>query len=412
MLLLPFRVAGVAAITIPISILMTLSSLYLFGVELHTVSLAALIVTLGMIVDNAIVIIDNHVEKLDEGETPWDAAWKSVSELFVPVFIATLAIFSAFFPISMYLKGIGGDFTASFPMAIGMALFASLLVAGFLVPFLSYLFIKKGLHTDKKRKSKFNLLDILQNVFNKSLDVAFKKPFITISIGVLSIILGVIIFGNVKQQFFPKVERNQFAVEVYLPEGEVLDNTAKVIDSLETALLSDKRVENVTSFVGTSSPRFHAVYAPNIPSVNYGQLIVNTISDEATIEILDEYNKRFKNTFSNAHIKWKQLDMQATAPIEVRISGNNIEELKKVSKTVTDILSRQNGVEWVRNDWKEKRQAISVKLDKDKANRLGYNKGLIATNLAVYLKGLPLTTIWEEDYPVDVVLTRETVLMI
>lgn len=407
MLLLPFRVAAVAAITIPISILMTLSALYLLGVELHTVSLAALIVTLGMIVDNAIVIIDNHVEKLDEGEIPWNAAWKSVSELFIPVFIATLAIFSAFFPISMYMKGVGGDFTATFPIAIGMALFASLLVAGFLVPFLSYLFIKKGLHSDKKQESKFNLLDFLQKVFDKLLEAAFKKPFLTISIGVLSVIIGAILFGNVNQQFFPKVERNQFAVEIYLPEGEVLSNTAKVIDSLETVLLNDKRVENITSFVGTSSPRFHEVYAPNIPSVNYGQLIINTISDKATIELLDEYNIKFKNAFSNAHIKWKQLDMQATAPIEIRISGNNIEELKKVSKTVTDILSKQNGVEWVRDDWKEKRQAISIKLDKDKANRLGYSRGLIATNLAVYLKGLPLTTIWEEDYAVDVVLTSE-----
>ena len=407
MLLLPFRVAGVAAITIPISILITLFALYLFGVELHTVSLAALIVTLGMIVDNSIVIIDNHVEKLDKGETPWDAAWKSVSELFVPVFIATLAIFSAYFPTSLYMSGMVGDFTESFPIAIGMALLASLLVAGFIVPVISFTFIKKGLHSEKKKKSKFNLLDNLQNIFNKSLEAAFNKPKITVSIGLLSVILGILIFTNVKQQLFPKVERNQFAVEIYLPEGEVLENTAIVIDSLETVLLQDKRVENVTSFIGTSSPRFHTVYAPNIPKVNYGQLIVNTISDDATCELLDEYNLKFKNAFANAHIKWKQLDMQSTPPIEIRISGDNIKDLKKVSKSVSDILNKQKGIEWVRDDWKEKRQAISINLDKDKANRLGYNKGLIATNLAVYLKGLPLTTIWEDDYPLDVVLTSE-----
>lgn len=407
MLLLPFRVAGTAAITIPISVLMTLSTLYFLGVELHTVSLAALIVTLGMIVDNAIVIIDNHVEKLDEGETPWNAALKSVSELFVPVFIATLAIFSAFFPISFYMTGIGGDFTETFPTAIGIALLASLLVAGFLVPTLSYLFIKKGMKDDTRRSSRFNLLAKLQSIFDNSLEKAFKKPALILGAGLLSVVLGAYIFTLLRQQIFPKVERNQFAVEVYLPVGEALESTAYVVDSLEASLLMDSRVDNVTSFIGTSSPRFHTVYAPNIPSPNYGQLIVNTISDEATIELLDEYDVRFKNAFPNAHIKWKQLDMQSTPPIEVRIAGNDVAALKKVSDTVSAILRKEAGVEWVRNDWKEKRQSISVKLDKDKANRLGYTNGLIATNLAIYLKGLPLTTIWEDDYPVDVVLTTE-----
>jgi multidrug efflux pump subunit AcrB len=407
MFLLPFRVAGVAAITIPISVLMTLSGLYLWGVELHTVSLAALIVTLGMIVDNSIVIIDNHIEKLDEGETPWNAAWKSVSELFLPVFVATLAIFSAYFPTALYMHGTVGDFVETFPVAIGMALFSSLLVAGFLVPVISYTFIKKGLKVKKSKEPKFNLLDTLQNIFNKSLDKAFNNSAVTIWIGVLSIIMGIFFFILVKQQLFPKVERNQFAVEIYLPEGYVLDNTARVMDSIETALLQDDRVVNVTSFVGTSSPRFHTVYAPNIPAKNYGQMIVNTVSDKATIEVLDEFNARYKEAFPEAHIKWKQLDMQSTPPIEIRISGDNIEDLKKVSLQVQNILKNIEGTEWVRDDWKEKRQAISVKVNKDKANRLGLNKSIIATSMAIYLKGLPLTTVWEGDYPVDVVLTGD-----
>ncbi len=407
MLLLPFRVAGVAALTIPVSVLMTLSALYLWGVELHTVSLAALIVTLGMIVDNSIVIIDNHIEKLDEGETPWNAAWKSVSELFLPVFVATLAIFSAYFPTAMYLHGTVGDFTETFPIAIGMALLASLLVAGFLVPIISYTFIKKGLKDRKSKDKKFNLLDILQNIFNKSLEKAFKKPGLTISVGILSVILGAFFFTQVKQQLFPKVERNQFAVEIYLPEGYTLDNTATVMDSLEAALLHDKRVLNVSSFVGTSSPRFHTVYAPNIPAKNYGQMIVNTISDEATIEVLDEFNAKYKDAFPEAHIKWKQLDMQSTPPIEIRISGDDIQKLKTVSAQVKNILEHTEGTEWVRDDWKEKRQAIKVEMNKDKANRLGFNKSIVSTSLAIYLKGLPLTTVWEGDYPVDVVLTGE-----
>ena len=128
MMLLPLRVASVAAITIPICIFITLGILAALGVELQTVSLAGLIVVLGMVVDNAIVIIDDHVEKLDHGLDPWTAAWKSVRELIVPVFTATIAIIMAYVPFSWFMTGQGGDFLASLPVTIATALITSMVV--------------------------------------------------------------------------------------------------------------------------------------------------------------------------------------------------------------------------------------------------------------------------------------------
>ena len=154
MLLLPLRVAGVAAVTIPICIFITLGILAGLGVELQTVSLAGLIIVLGMVVDNAIVIIDDHVEKLDHGIDVRTAAWKSARDLVVPVFTATIAIIMSYVPFTWFMTGMGGDFLASLPVTIAVALFTSMVVATLLVPILTSRFIRKGLHRAKSRQAR------------------------------------------------------------------------------------------------------------------------------------------------------------------------------------------------------------------------------------------------------------------
>ena len=408
MILLPFRVAAVAAVTIPISIIITLGIMQMLGLQLDIVSLAGLIVVLGMVVDNAIVVIDNHIEKLDQGESPWNAAWKASTELFIPVLSATAAIIASFLPLMFFLDGMAGDFIGAFPLTIAIALIISMLIAILLVPFLSYTFIKKGLHKEDGKKKKFDLLSKVQQGYDFVLAKGFKHPIITISVGILSLVAAVFIFTIIDQQMFPAMDRKQFAVEVYLPEGVSLEKTEVIIDSLESVLLQDKRITNVASFVGTGSPRFHSLYAPHMPSKNYGQILVNTVSNEATLEVLDVYRKQYHEAFPEAHIKWKQLAMEAfSAPIEVRLSGNNIEDLKSSAIMVTNVLESHKNTSWIRNDWLEKRQGVSIILDSDKANKLGYSKAFIATSLMVSMDGLPVTTMWENDYPVDVILSKE-----
>jgi multidrug efflux pump subunit AcrB len=407
MILLPFRIASVAAISIPVSILITLGIMQLVGIQLHIVTLAALITVLGMVVDNAIVVIDDHVEKLDEGETPWNAAWKSATELFIPVLSATMAIIASFLPLMFFLPGIANDFVGTFPITIGIALIISMMVAVLLVPFMSYALIKKGLK-QKSKKQKKSVLDYLQNGYDKLLELTFKYPKLTILAGVLSIVLGILFFLVGDQKLFPEMERKQFAIEVYLPEGSSLSKTEKVIDSIETILKADSRITNVASFIGNGSPRFNALYAPHVPAKNYGQLLVNTVSNEATIEVLNEYSKTHTDAFAQAHVKWKQLALESfKAPIEVRISSNNIKDLKDIGAKVSKVLEINESITWVRNDWEEMRPGISVKLNENKANKLGYAKSFVSSSLIVSLDGLPLTTVWEGDYPINVLLTKE-----
>jgi multidrug efflux pump subunit AcrB len=409
MLLLPFRVSAVAAVTIPISILMTLGIMQMFGLQLDIVSLAGLIVVLGMVVDNAIVVIDNHVEKLDQGETPWESAWQAAKDLFIPVLSATAAIIASFLPLMFFMKGMSGDFIGAFPLTIAIALIISMAVAILLVPFMCYVFIKKGLHQkEEKTKQKKGLLDLVQKGYDHILFKAFEYPKIVITLGLFTVLLAVGIFATIDQQMFPAMDRNQFSVEVYLPEGTSLQKTEIVIDSLETVLMEDQRITNVASFLGNGSPRFHALYAPHMPAKNYGQILVNTISNDATLEIIEAYENKYKDVFPEAKVKWKQLKMESfSAPIEVRVSGNNKITIRETAIKIEEILKAHEHTNWVRNDWLEKRAGIKIELDPDKANQLGYSKTLVASSLMLAMNGIPLTSIWDEDYPVDVIMINE-----
>ncbi|HOT15489.1 MAG TPA: efflux RND transporter permease subunit [Bacteroidales bacterium] len=409
MLLLPLRVASVAGITVPISVFITLGFLYFFGVELHTVSLASLILVLGMIVDNSIVVIDNHVEKIDHGISPWHAAIASAKELFSPIVTATLAIIVVYIPMALMVPGTAGEFLMTIPIVVAIALTLSIVIAVLLVPYLNFVFIKKGLKTQENKKKGKTFLDWLQTKFDNSIEKVFRHPRMVFGAAVILIIFSAILFKNTDQQLFPELERNQFAVEVYLPTGASLESTAAVMDSMENLLLKDKRVTNVTSFIGTSSPRFQVAYAPNMPASNYGQLLVNTVSDKATRAIVNDYSEKYANRFENAHVKFKILVLQLNKyPIEIRISSDSIKDIRAVEAKVDSILKNTKHIAWMRTDWDQKQQSVKVNLDRDKANRMGYSKGLVATSLMFGLDGIPLTTIWEDDYPVEVRLSQET----
>lgn len=413
MFLLPFRVSAVAGITIPISILITLGIMQLIGIQLHIVSLAGLIVVLGMVVDNAIVVIDNHVEKLDQGENPWNAAWKAASDLFIPVLSATAAIIAAFFPLMLFMTGMAADFVGDFPLTIGIALLVSMFVALLLVPFMCFVFIKTGLHKEPKKgkKQRKSILDYVQSWYDAGLDWTFRHARLTIMLGIAFIILGVLLFTTNKIKFFPAMDRDQFVVEVYLPAGSSLLETEKVIDSLENILAQDKRITNIASFIGSSSPRFMDLIAPHLPEKNFGQLMVNTVSNEATIDLLDEYEPQYSKIFPEAHIRWRQIAMEGyDAPIEIRISGDNIAQLKEKAEEVSAVFNDNENISWVRTDWGDMRQGLMVNLDKNKANQLGYSKSMVASSLMTAIDGMPITTVWEGDYPVNVILTREDYL--
>ena len=406
MLLLPMRVALVAASTIPITIFISLGLFYAFGIELNTVTLAALIVTLGMIVDNSIVIIDSYLEKIGEGMSRWHASIYSATHFFKSIFSATLAISITFFPFLIVIPGMIHDFLLSFPWSILLILGISLLVAMLLVPFMQFWFIRKPVPHVKKG---FSFMDVLQRFYNKILDACFAHPYITMCMGLGSIIVGVLLMGKLPQKLMPVADRNQFAIEIYLPTGTAVERTAVVADSIENVLRKDARVVSVTSFIGCSSPRFHTAYAPQIGGTNYSQLIVNTLGNEETVELLDEYSAKYTNAFPEARVRFKQISFsQAVYPVELRLSGQNLDRLKFVAGKYLALLRNMPEVELSQTNFSEPQTSMKVVLKEDEASRLGINNMQVETTLAMrYGNGVPLSNVWEGDYNIPITLKSE-----
>jgi multidrug efflux pump subunit AcrB len=404
MILLPFRMALVSAMAIPFSILISLLLMYILGIPLNFVTLAALILVLGIIVDDSVVIVDNYIDKLDKGMEHKKATIISATEYFKSILTATLAISITFIPFVITTSGQTKDFLAHFPWTICIVLGISLFVAVMLIPIIQYLLIKTGL----KQKEGKNILSFVQNAYERILNSVFAHPKITIGLGIASVLLGIILFFGIPVRMMPSAIRDSFAVEIYLPKGSTLDKTASICDSLENMLRMDKRVKSVTSFKGMGSPRFHFVYAPNMPSKSYGQFIVNTVSDKATEELLDEYATRYAFYFPEAYVRFKQLDFYVIeAPVELRFIGDNLDELKEQGEKMRQFFNSLDECLWVRTSFDDMESGVKIELNPVEAGRLGINKTTTEIAMSSGLTGMTISTLWEDDYAMPIRLQPE-----
>jgi multidrug efflux pump subunit AcrB len=409
MILLPFRVAAVAAASIPVSITASLAIMYAAGIPLNLVTLAALIVVLGMIVDNSVVIVDSYIDKLDSGVPRREASVASAKEYLKSIISATLAISITFFPFLFTVDGMIYDFLEYFPWTVSITLGVSLLVAITVIPLIQFQFIKKGLKSEEKNRKKHKtILDYVQGSYERLLKAVFNYPKTTVALAAACITGGIILFMHIPQRILPLAERDSFAVEIYLPQGSPLAKTAAVCDSMEHILRSDPRVKSVTAFVGTSSPRFHAVYAPNMPSKAYGQFIVNTVSNHATEAVLDDYANRYAFYFPEAYVRFKQLDFESVeSPIEIRLIGEDISPLKEQADILMAHLNAQDEYLWVRSSFEQPLAGARVELKAEEAGRLGVQKALVSLGLASGLTGSAASTLWEGDYALPVQIKPE-----
>ena len=408
-LLMPRRVAEVSALSIPITIFSSVGLFYLFGMELNTVTLAALIVTLGMVVDDSVVIIDNYMEKLGQGMSRWHAAIAAPREFFMSVLSATLSISLTFFPFLITMHGDMGDFVKSFPWAMFIILSISLTVSILLTPYLQYRVIHEGISSRPKPNARKKPLDYLQMGYTWLLTRCFAYPRITLLTGGALVAIGAVLFAGLPQRMMPIAERNQFAVEFYLPNGTTTNKTAQVADSMAHILQRDPLVTSVTTFIGQGSPRFHTTYAPQIGGPNFAQFIVNTTDNDATDKVLNKYTDRYSDYFPDCRVRFKQMDYNsATYPIEIRVSADSISDLKKAANQVSACMRDIEGIHLVRTNFEDPLPSIRVTPDYTEANRLGVNKTILSANLAIHFgDGLPISTLWEGDYPVKMVLKSE-----
>lgn len=405
LMLFPMRSALIASSGVPVCTAVTIAIMYLVGIPLNTVTLAALIVVLGMIVDDSIITMDGYMDKISKGLDTEKAAKSSARELFMPMFMATFAISAMFFPTKAIITGYLGDFINFFPWVIAIALAASLAYAMLVVPSLEVRFIGTRI-TEKENaftRVQHKFFDFLQRIYDRAVEACFRHPMMTITGGVVAVCLGIFMFTRLNVQMMPMAARDMFAVELNLEGGSELDDTRMVADSLQKILLSDERVKSVTSFVGTGAPRFHATYPPQTPSVDFAQMIVNTRSEKATEELLAEYEGQYEHHFPNALIRFKQMDYQGVTPVVISFKGGSVEQMKPFADSLKAFMyGMPDMLKWVHSDCDKTISRIDVSLRPEEAARLGVNKALMSLSLAGTLSGQTVATLWEGNTKIPV----------
>ena len=400
MVLFPLRSAIVAAITIPLSTFVSVSIMYIAGIELNIVTLAALIVVLGMIVDNSIVVIDGYLEYLNKGYEPKRAAIDSAKQYFMPMMLATICICAIFFPFLITMKGMFHDCLKDFPWTITINLMVSLLLAVSVIPFLEVKIIKPGkVSTDGNAITKW-----VQRTYDKALDWTFGHPWLTIGGGIAVILISLLILPTLKIRLFPYADRDQFAVEIFLPDGKGLAETELIADSVQHVLEKDDRIVGITTFLGCSSPRFMDAYAPQMAGNNYAQFIVNTVDEYATLDLLSEYQPKLSEAFPNAYVKFKRLDYLEVAELEYRFYGDNLDSLHVVAERLMERMRQMPELEWVHTDYLQPYPIINVKLDPVKSAQLGITRTTAQLALSATSCDLRVGQIWEGNYELPIVV--------
>ena len=400
MVLFPLRSAIVAAITIPLTTFVSVSMMYMAGIELNIVTLAALIVVLGMVVDNAIVVIDGYLEYLGKGYDPKKAAIDSAKQYFMPMLLATICICAIFYPFLITMKGMFHDCLEDFPITITINLMVSLLLAVTVIPFLETRIIKP----DKVNTNGNAITNWVQRTYDKVLDFTFAHPWVTIGSGIAVILLSSLIAPTLKIRLFPYADRDQFAVEIFLPDGKGMAETELVADSVQHVLEKDERITGITGFIGCSSPRFMDAYAPQMAGKNYAQFIVNTKSDKATLELLSKYQPMLAEAFPNAYVKFKRLDYLEVPELEYRFYGDNLDSLHIVAERLMERMRKMPELEWVHTDYFQPYPVINVTLDPVTSAQLGITRTTAQLALSATSSDLRVGQIWEGNYELPIVV--------
>ena len=409
MVLFPLRSAIVAAVTIPLSTFVSVAVMYMMGIELNIVTLAALIVVLGMIVDNSIVVIDGYLEYLGKGFKPKDAAIESARQYFMPMLLATICICAIFYPFLITMKGMFHDALEDFPVTITINLMVSLVLAVTVIPFLETKLIKRPTPQPlPKGRGETGggsvITQWVQHTYNKVLDRTFAHPWLTIGGGIGVILLSSLIAPTLKIRLFPYADRDQFAVEIFLPDGKGLAETRVVADSVYHVLRQDEDITAITSFIGCSSPRFMDAYAPQMAGNNYAQFIVNTKSDKATLDLLAKYQPQLSEAFPHAYVKFKRLDYLEVSELEYRFYGDNIDSLHVAAERLMERMRQMPELEWVHTDYFQPYPIINVRLDPVTSAQLGITRTTAQLALSATSSDLRVGQIWMGNYELPIVV--------
>ncbi|WP_394126131.1 efflux RND transporter permease subunit [Vibrio hepatarius] len=359
-------------------------------VELHRISLGALIIALGMLVDNAIVVVEGILVGLKRGKTKLQASVDIVKQTQWPLLGATIIAITAFAPIGLS-EDATGEFMGSLFWVLCYSLFLSWITALTLTPFLADLLLKEE---DKLAQAEDvdPYKGVLFTVFGASLKFALRFRWLTVISMVGLLVAAVAGFGMVKQQFFPPSNTPMFYVDMWMPEGTDIRETINETKKVEQYIRQQENVEFVSTTTGQGLQRFALTYQPEKSYEAYTQLQVRTSDRETMFELLAELDENLAVKFNQPTFQFKLMEFgpSPASKIEARITGPDPKVLREIAVQVEDVLLQDPGARNVRHDWRERTKELVPQFNESKARRLGISKEDLSNTLQMAFGGTPI----------------------
>ncbi len=412
---LGFRTGFVIASLIPIVTIMTLMIMGIIKMGLNQVTLAALIMALGMLVDNAIVVAETIMVKLEQGIKKKQAAVEAFSELWMPLLISTLTTSAAF--LAFYLSPTTmGDIVGPIFVVITIALMSSWIIALTVITLFCYMFLKVAPKGEKKPSFIDRIINSLKSKYKDLILWALSNKWKVI-IGIFVVFFASLYgFTKIPFIFFPDSDRNMITIDINLPEGNKIERTTEVVEQIgkymaDSLQINDQRslgVVDWSSYIGEGPESYDLGYSPDEANSNYAHILVNTTSFNENNAMIAKLDKFTFNNFPNADIKVGSLASGGGGtPIEIKVSGSNPDELSKIAETVKLKLSSIAGTKNVKDDWGPKSKKFLIEIDQNRAQTAGITSQDIATSLQTVLDGFQTGEYREEDKSIPILMRSD-----
>ena len=405
---LGIRTGIVVALTIPVVVSTTFVLMYENGIYLHKVSLGALILALGLLVDDAIIVVEMMSVKLEEGFNHWRAATFAYESTAFPMLSGTLITCAGFLPLAL-AEGMVAEFTKSLSIVVFMALILSWIASVLVSPVLGYKIIE---NKDEKPESEWtrrdHIMHRLKTVFYARFEsllhwaLDHHKAVLLLTLG--AFILSLLSFPLIKQEFFPSSTRNEIIVSMQFPQSSSIDYTQNQAKSLDALLKDNEHIDHFTTYVGEGSPRFVLTLEPELPRANFMQTIIVTKSledrDALFKDLQDQLNDQYPSALIN--MQFVQIGPPSKYPVMLRVSGPDASEVKTIANDVKAKMQEDKDLHNIAFDWPDTEPVAQIHIDPDKARMLGINSYAVSLHLQSLLSGTKSGEYYEGNQTIPV----------
>jgi len=410
---LGLRTGAVVALSIPLVLAITFVLMEVFGIDLQRISLGALIIALGLLVDDAIIAVEMMVVKMEQGWDRFRAATFAYTSTAFPMLTGTLITAAGFTPVG-FARSAAGEFTFSIFAVVTIALLVSWVVAVVFTPYLGY----KILNPQQLfAKAQQHGADIYDSPFYRRVracvEWCVRRRWLVIGATVAAFVLSLVLLATgVQKQFFPASSRSELLVDLWLPQGASLKATEEEAKKVEQLLLADpemkRSVKYFATYIGNGSPRFYLPLDQQLFNDNFAQFVVITSDLEAREDLKLRLENRFaaaSGEFSGLRARVLRLENGPPVgfPVQFRVSGENLGELRRAAEAVATVMRANPHVQDVNFDWNEMGKAIRLDIDQDRARALGISSQELSSAINLMLSGMNVTQMREGDQLVDVV---------